>query len=199
MLFEIIDQKQHCKNIVLNNQIISNPDYNELSKTWSYHSSLKDYDIDYACLYTEGKTLDECCPDKLREDWDNIKQKHLAYIRSFKEARVRSNDHCFYDLVPANFVIEFFSIKNKITDYVLTNYDRPQDYDFLLELLKLTTEIRDRKLNINPDVLKNRLHQLKTRNFYSKLHSCSQYIDYNIFGTITGRLTTKKNSFPILI
>ena len=198
MLFEIIDQKQQCKNIVLNNQIISNPDYNELSKTWSYHSSLKDHDIDYACLYTEGKTLDECCSDKLREDWNNTKQKHLAYIRSFKEAKVQSNDHCFYDLVPASFVIEFFSMKNKITDHVLSNYDKPENYDFLLDLLKLTTDIRDKELRINPAAINNQLHQLKTRNFHKKLRECSPHIDYNIFGTITGRLTTKKDSFPIL-
>ena len=58
MLFEIIDQKQHCKNIYSNQKIVSDPEYHKLSKTWSYHSSLKNYDIEYASLYAQGKTLD---------------------------------------------------------------------------------------------------------------------------------------------
>ena len=84
MLFEIIDQKQHCKKIYIDNQIVSEPDYQELSGTWSYHSSLKDYEIEYASLYSLGKNLEECCPDDLQNDWQAIKQTHIAYINSFK-------------------------------------------------------------------------------------------------------------------
>ena len=53
MLFEIIDHKQQCKNIVLNNEIVSEPVYKNLTKTWSYHSSLKDYDIEYVRNHVE--------------------------------------------------------------------------------------------------------------------------------------------------
>jgi len=122
MLFEIIDQKQQCKNIVLNNKIVSEPVYKDLSKTWSYHSSLKDYDIEYASLYAQGKTLDECCPDKLRDKWNEIKEKHFAYIKSFKNGFCELDNTCFYDLVPKSFVIDYFTIKNQITDHVLNQY-----------------------------------------------------------------------------
>ena len=198
MLFEIIDHKQQCKNIVLNNKIVSDPVYKDLSKTWSYHSSLKDYDIEYASLYAQGKTLDECCPEKLRDKWNEIKEKHFAYIKSFQNGFCELDNTCFYDLVPKSFVIDYFTIKSQITEHVLNQYKRPESYEFLLELSKLITSIRDNNLNINREVLTPKLHQLKARNFYTKTFSCNSYIDYNLFGTITGRLTTKKDSFPIL-
>ncbi len=42
------------------------------------------------------------------------------------------------------------------------------------------------------------MHEKRARNFTQKLSKISLSCDYNIFGTKTGRLTTKKNSFPIL-
>ena len=176
MLFEIIDQKQKCKNIVLNNKIVSQPVYKDLSKTWSYHSSLKNYDIEYASLYSQGKTLDECCPENLKDKWNIIKQKHLAYIKSFETGFCELYDHCFYDLVPESFVIEYFSIKNKITEHVLKTYDKPENYDFLVEASELINDIKERRLVINREKLTNRLHRTQARSFYTKIFSCNSYI-----------------------
>jgi len=198
MLFEIIDQKGNCKNIFLNNEIVSEPEYDKLTRTWSYHTSLKELDIKYAYLYSQGRSLNDCCPDDLQNDWQAIKQTHIAYINSFKNGFCEIEDHCFYDLVPRSFVIDYFKIKSEITDHIINNYEKPENYDFLVELLKFITNIREQRLNINSNVLIDQLHNLKTRSFYSKLFSCNSYIDYNIFGTNTGRLTTHKNSFPIL-
>jgi len=198
MLFQIIDNKQQCASIYTNKEIISKPEYNKLSKTWSYNSILKDQDIKYAYLYAQGQNLEQCCPDSLKENWEEVKQKHFAYIKSFEEAKVKFNDYCFYDLVPESFVIEYFDMKSQITDYVLNSYDKPENYEFLIELSELVAEIENHNLNIDLDALDNDLHELRTRNFKEKLRRLRQHISYNVFGTITGRLTTKKDSFPIL-
>jgi len=198
MLFQIIDNKQQCASIYSNNQIISEPEYNKLSKTWTYNSVLKDKDIKYASLYAKGQNLDQCCPDSLKEIWEQVKQKHFAYIKSFEEAKVKYNDYCFYDLVPESFVIEYFNIKSQITDHVLNSYKKPENYDFLLELSELIFEIESKKLNIDPQTLDTDLHQYRTRKFKEKLMKVRPHISYNMFGTITGRLTTKRDSFPIL-
>ena len=89
MTFQIIDNKQQCKNIFYKNKITNNINLNDLKNTWSYHPSLKEYDIQYAYLYSGGKNLDECCPDYLKSSWENIKKKHLAYIKSFNVAKDR--------------------------------------------------------------------------------------------------------------
>ena len=198
MLFQIIDNKQQCRSIYSNKEIIFDPDYNELSKTWSYNSVLKDQDIKYASLYAQGQNLDQCCPDILKENWEEVKQKHFAYMKSFQGAKVKFNDYCFYDLVPESFVMEYFDIKSQITDHVLDSCEKPKNYDFLLELTELVSGIEKHKLNIDLKALDNDLHEYRTRKFKEKLARMHPHISYNVFGTITGRLTTKKDSFPIL-
>jgi hypothetical protein len=198
MLFQIIDNKQQCASIYSNKEIISEPEYNKLSKTWSYNSILKDQDIKYAYLYAQGQNLDQCCPDILKDDWEKTKQKHFAYIKSFEEAKVKYNDYCFYDLVPESFVKEYFDMKSQITDHVLNSYEKPENYNFLLELSDLIFEIENNKLNIDLSALDTKLYEFRTRKFKEKLARIQPCISYNVFGTITGRLTTKKDSFPIL-
>ena len=198
MLFQLIDNKQQCPSIYMDQKIISEPEYDKLSKTWTYNCALKDYDIEYASLYAQAQTLNECCPDSIKDEWEQVKQKHLAYINSFTEAKVKYNDYCFYDLVPESFVKEYFNIKSQITDHVLKSYTKPDNYSFLLELSHLVSEIENNKLNIDIKALDKDLYHLRARNFKKKLSQINPYILYNVFGTITGRLTTKKHSFPIL-
>jgi len=169
-----------------------------LTHTWSYHNSLKDYEIEFLELYAEGKKLDECCPEILKERWESLKNKHLVFLKSFGEAKVEANDYCFYDLVPESFIIDFFKIKSEITQHVLETYEKPQNYDFLLNLSNLLAQIEKNKLQIDMKDLSADLHNLRARKFKDKLSRLQPYVSYNLFGTITGRLTTKKNSFPLL-
>tara|TARA_R100000664_G_C2757400_1_gene145628 strand:+ start:2004 stop:3206 length:1203 start_codon:yes stop_codon:yes gene_type:complete len=198
MLFEIIDQKQNCKNIYIDNQICSDPNYDELSMTWAYNNALKGYNIEYGHLYSGGKPIDECCPEYLKESWSNIKKKYMCFVKSFDIAKVKATDYCFYDLVPRTFLMEYFDIRTKITDHVIKNYDRPNDYEFLLDLSSLLSDIKSKRLNIDLSKMDPDLHQYRTRKIRDKIARTSPYISYNIFGTITGRLTTKRESFPIL-
>ena len=198
MLFQIIDNKQICSSIYSNKQIINDPEYDSLTQTWSYNSSLKDYDIDYASLYVNGKSLDQSCPDILKDKWEKVKQKHLAFLKSFEIGKVNYNDYCFYDLVPESFVMEFFEVKSQITEHILKTNEKPGNYDFMVELSELVDQISKNKLILNTSGLDESLHQLRTRKFKEKLQRTSPYVQYNVFGTITGRLTTKKDSFPIL-
>ena len=144
MLFQIIDNKQECASIYSNNSIIPNPDYNSLSMTWDYNSVLEDYNIEYASLYVGGKNINE-----IWDEWEMIKKKHFAFIKSFETAKVRSKDYCFYDLVPESFVIDFFGIKSKITEWVLGNYTKPSNYEYLVELSKMINQLKNNKLNID--------------------------------------------------
>ena len=195
MIFQTLDYKKKCTNIYVNNKI-----YDEvpegLTGTWSYNSSIPD--VDCANLYCGGQTIDSVCPLELENQWKASNDKMKAFMNSFIQSKIDLNQHCFYDLVPGHFLLEFYEIKNKITEHVFENYKKPENYDFLLELAKKAEEIKNQPLNINVLKLNDKKHEFVARNFLKKIKKTEPYIKYNIFGTKTGRLTTKPNSFPIL-
>lgn len=197
MLFQALDEKEKCVGIYSEGEIYKDlPD--EGNETWKYASFLKDLPIEYANIYCEGKDLGEVCPPELKEDYDRIWSKLKAFYKSFAIAKVSLQDHCFFDLVPEGFLKEFCLMKDKITRHVLDTYPRPENYQNMVDITKLTTEIKYQKLNIDLSVLNNELADPRTKDFYRKIHRTEPYIKYNPFGTKTGRLTTQKHSFPIL-
>jgi len=198
MIFHSIDIKQNCKSIIVDNKIINEPEYSNLTGTWDYNMDHKNDQIEYANLYLQGKSIDEICPLHLKNRWESVKERHKAFIKSFQEAQVKASAYCFYDLVPETFLLEFFGTKCEITQYVLNNFEKPKNYDFLLSLRKMLIDIEQHKLNLNLSSLDNQMHKYKVRRFKDKLRRISHNISYNLFGTVTGRLTTKKGSFPIL-
>lgn len=197
MLFQALDEKEKCVGIYADGKILKDlPEGG--TQTWKYSSFLKDINVDYAQMYCDGKSLGEVCPPELKEEYDRIWKKLKAFYKSFSTARVSLDDHCFFDLVPEGFLKQFCMLKDKITEHVLTTYDRPKNYENLVEITKLVTDIKQQRLNIDLSCLNNELADPRTKDFYRKIMKMDPYIKYNPFGTKTGRLTTEKNSFPIL-
>ena len=169
-----------------------------MSKSWTYAPYLKGKQVDYAFIFANGSSLDDLCPEHLKEDWERISSKMKAFIRSFSEAKVNLNDVCFYDLVPESFLIELCEIKNRICEHVFKIHDRPDNYSFLLQVAELIGDIGAHKINIDETYLKKNLNDIKARSWLKKIRTCNPHVKYNMFGTVTGRLAAEKNSFPIL-
>ena len=193
MQFQVLDIKDQCVGLYIDGELHYKNVPAGFHRTWNYANFLKDLDIEYASLYCGGKTLDEVCPDSLRDNWEPTYEKLKAFYRALTEARVDLNENCFYDLVPENFIKDFCEIKDKITTYVFDKYEKPKNYDFLIDLQEIISDIKVKPLNLNFSNFK-----LKHKNWHYKLTKSRPYVDYNMFGTKTGRLTTKKLSFPIL-
>ena len=197
LLFQTLDDKKECVAFYIEDRLTrEKPD--NLTRTWNYTNFLQNEDIEYAFLYCHGKSLEEACPAHLKVEWRRISNKLKAFLTSFREAKINLNDLCFYDLVPQRFLFEFCDLKNKISENVFETYKRPENYDFLSDLLKVSEEIRFQKLNIDISAMNGELTTFRGRQFFKKISKTEPYIKYDIFGSKTGRLTTKKNSFPIL-
>ncbi len=196
MLFQAFDDKKECEYICAQGKIHSKIPKN-LTKTWSYSEFLADEEIEYAKLYCQNKTLDEVCPEYLQQSWEKINKKLKAFHRSMIEVNLDLNNYCLRELVPESFLVDFGNIKNQICEHVFKKYEKPENYDYLLSLTKVLTEIKNKKLNINLKTLNEQLHQFKTRQFAAKVKHATPHIIYDAHRTKTGRLSTK-DSFPIL-
>jgi hypothetical protein len=201
LLIQTLDDKKHCVGIYHNGRLIYDCkefDFDSVTATWNYNPAISQKDTTIASLLAQGKTLDEVCPDFLSHRWQAITARLRAFYKSFSTAKMNLDIHCFYDLVPQRFLLEYCEVKNKITEHIIKNYPKPANYDFMRDMVEFTYNIGQRRLNIDYSEIARDSHQLKVRNFLKKSRYIKPYIKYNIYGTKTGRMTTIKGYFPIL-
>jgi len=198
MLFQSLDNKKECVGIYVNGELFFSEPPIDLTHTWEYTPALKDLELEYASLYCSGKTLAEVCPEQLKADYDRVSRKLKAFINSFLEAKVSLKENCFYDLTPTRFLKEYCEIKNRITQHVFENYPRPREYEFYKNFSVFIESISARQLNVDKGWLAEKLYDIQGKRLWDKVNSGATNIKYNLFGSVTGRLTVTENSFPIL-
>jgi hypothetical protein len=198
MIFQTLDEKQHCVGVYVDGKLHFDDIPDDLSRTWKYSGALKHKDVEYAWIYGGGKSMEEVCPEHLSDSWDQAQRTMRAYMKSFEIAKIDLRNHCFFDLVPHDFLIKFCEIKNQITKHVFETYKRPPNYDYMAEAQKLLFKIKHRNLNLNNEGVRSLFVSTGLRTAAQKILKGTPYIDYNLFGTVTGRLATHPSSFPIL-
>lgn len=198
-MFQVLDEKKSCVGIYSNGELsFKNFSIDENDKTWNYVTALKGLNLEYASIYCGGKSLEECCPDNLKLQWNSVNKKLKAFISSFIEAKVSLNETCFYDLTPERFLKEYCELKNRITQHVFETYPKPEEYGFLKDFTEFISDISNRNLSIDKDQLKNRLWSHEGRKLWEKVNSGHTSVKFNLFGSVTGRLTVTDRSFPLL-
>ena len=195
LLFQTFDEKNKC-SLIYKKGTFSEEITNNCTKTWSYATYLRDKEIEYANLYTRGKSLDELCPKDFRGEWSAVQERIKAAFKAASEVGLSLDNHCLYDLIPKHYLENFAEIKNKICEDVFTNYSKPTNYDQLLKINKVIADIKNRKVDFDPTKIERLTVQ--DRNMFKTLTNCRSYIDYDMFKTVTGRLATKTNSFPVM-
>lgn len=178
--------------------ILSLKDINN-DKTWDFHPLLEEKNIEYGYILAEGKEIFSICPDKLKSIYEYYDNKIKSFLLAATVSKINVKEHSIFDLVPLQLIKDFCNIKCLIIDEYFQIKKKQENYDFLLDLLKLTTKIGNDRLNLDLSYLKSLFHESRARDI-SKIVSDEnrQTIKYNIFGSKTGRLTTTKISFPIL-
>ena len=196
MFFQTLDSKQECYKIFCNGELVDDYNLDGLTHSWSPISYLANEDIQYAKIWCKGQSLSEVCPEHLLSRWQDANSQALVYLKTFKNAKVDLNEVCFYDLVPEKFLINFYDIKNQITQHVFQQYKKPKNYDFMKDLCFFLEDIKNNPLKLD---LKNvNFSDPKVRQSISRVKNSNNKIVYNPWRTVTGRLTTEKDSFPIL-
>lgn len=198
MYFQTLDDKSECVGVYVDGNLHFDKIPQSLTRTWRYTGSINEPNIEYAWLYANGASLEQSCPDSLKADWDRCRKRLVAYRRAFEIGKIDLREHCFFDLVPPSFLEDMCEVKNKITEYVFDTRERPENYELLSSFQKLIHKIRYQDLKLNKEGCRELYHTTAGRHKANELMRKQYYIDYNLFGTVTGRLTTHRNSFPIL-
>jgi|TARA_R110000796_G_scaffold20685_7_gene61379 hypothetical protein len=196
LLFQPLDNKKECYKIYCEGQFFDDYKDDNFSHTWTPSSHVPSAHIEYAQIYCHGKSLAEVCPEHLKPRFDAVNKKGKVYLQTFHSSKINLDDVCFYDLVPEKFLLDFCQVKNEITRHVFENYEKPKNYEFLKNLLLFLNKIGERKINL--DLSSVDLKNTDAKSGIEKLRDCSHNVVYNPWKTVTGRLTTEKNSFPIL-
>ena len=198
MYFQTIDDKKECVGVYQDGQLFFDEIPPNLERTWKYSGTLEDSPAEYAWLYCGGISLEAACPESLKEEYDSAAKKMRAYRRSFELAKVDLYEHCFFDLVPHDFILRFLEVKNKITEHVFQTCEKPNNYKFLNDVQALLHQIKYQTLSLSSEGCREIFVKSALRKESQKYLNRQNYIDYNLFGTVTGRLTTRPNSFPML-
>ena len=199
MLFQLMDNKTDCAGTYLSGQFVWDRIPDGITKTWSYSDHLFGRDIEYANLLVSGKPIETVCPQHLRERWDSVKGLLRSHYKALTASKVDLGDVCFYDVVPQKHLQHYFDTKNEITKWVFENVEKPEHYGLLKRAQAAVKELKRHPVNLNSfAVYVSGADCMKAKHLYEQFGETTPYVDYDIFGTVTGRLTTKKNSFPIM-
>ena len=198
MYFQALDDKSECVGVYKDGRLHFEDIPDGLLRTWRPGGLIDNEDIEYAWILCEGKTLEQVCPSNLLDEYQAIIRKMTAFYKSFKLAKLDFNEHCIFDLIPHDSLVHFCEMKNKITQHVFETTEKPKNYDFMAHTSKLIHKIRYQALNIDMSDCKPLHVSSANRVALKKIMQLEKYIDYNVYGTVTGRLTTNPGSFPIL-
>lgn len=199
-LFQTLDDKTECVGIYIDGKLHFDVERipSSASKTWKYVPYLKSREIEYISLYLEGAPLASFLPEYLQDDWHDISLRLRAFKRSLEIAAVSLHENCFYDLVPQRFLVEYCEVQNKIARYIDKHVPKPARYRFYECVHIMLRDMAEYRVSLDQRFLKSFASHPKLRNQSQQILESSQRVEYNQFGTKTGRLTCQRGSFPIL-
>lgn len=197
MIFQTLDDKETCVASYHNGKLHFDSVPQDGTATWNYHTYLPE-GVLCGELYLGAKQIKESIPEELYTKWEETNSRLKALLKSFYHVGLTVDDFCFYELVPHRFLKQHAEIKNKITDWVIQNNPKPDNYDQLVRVQRLVKNISKHPLKLNPSNIKLHLATKEGKEQYNRWRD-NRYVVYNPFGTRTGRLATAENSFPILL
>jgi hypothetical protein len=197
LIFQTLDNKNECVGGYFDDELLFGGLPDDLTHTWGWAPYLPD-GVEYASVWCGGKPPGEVCPSHLADEWEMVDKKLQAFYRSFVFAKIDLDEHCFFDLVPRQFLINYCKIKNQICEWVFKTYERPENHDVMVAATAMFEKMKKYRINMDHEAMRRQSHSKQVRIFSKKMENYDDNIVYHPYGSITGRLTTSKKSFPIL-
>lgn len=199
MTFQILDDREQCFGIYYNGSFIYTDISSKLDRTWCWSPHLSGLPIDYADVWAGGREIGKVGPVHLQDRYEIRSNKIRSFLRATANAKINFDDICLFEIVPKNHLQHYCEIKNDICDWVFTNLERPSNHTFMVDLNELCYDI-SKKI---PVIDLNRLfrhakNDSKAKYLFEQVKGQNTPILYDVWGSVTGRLTTKPGSFPIL-
>lgn len=178
MILQTLDIKDNCKGIFHKGAFLfenTKETANNYSLAWKHSPMLEDEGKRY--LYLSSKEQDLSAYSHDPELYMIYKKKMEAHQKAAISAKVSLEEECFFDLLPHHQLMKWFQIRQKALENLYKRTKKESDYDILHKIHVLTTNIAKQDIRFG------------TKN---------GRVLYNIFGSATGRLTTKRSSVPVL-
>lgn len=178
MILQTLDIKDNCKGIFHRGAFLFDnveETANRYFLAWKHSPLLDDEKFRYLYLSLKDDDLSPYCHDP--ELFLSYKKKLEAHQRAAISAKVSLEEECFFDLLPEHQLTKWFRIRQQALQSLYDMTKKEDDYDILHKIHVLTTNIAQQDI------------QFGTK---------TGRVLYNIFGSATGRLTTKKGSVPVL-
>ncbi len=178
MILQTLDIRDNCRGAFYENRLVIEPDpnfYKNFNIAWKHSKFFDDLDFTYLYLFTRGEDIGKYStnPEQYQECINTVR----AQEKAASLAKIDLRGECFFDLFPKSKLEKYFSCRLDALKNMYANVKKPSDYDILHKAHVLCTTIRNQQI-----IFRN-----KRRN-----------INYNIFGTSTGRLSTRPKTLPIL-
>ena len=199
MIFQILDDKRDCLGLFSNGEFYYGHIKRSFEKTWDWSPHLSDDDYQYARIWCGGKSLEEACPEHLADRLEIHKKRVKNFVKAAAVAKINISDICLFDIIPEQALLHWCQVKNDICEYIFENYTKPANHKFMIDLSKLVYDISNNPVVLNQNLLFNyQKTDYKAKSLWKSFGGKTSHISYDIYGSVTGRLTTKTNSFPIL-
>jgi len=199
MIFQILDDRNECFGIYGDGKFTYDRIPDNIWGTWNWDHRLANRNVDYASIYSAGKTLADVAPENLRSRLEKRESKIKSFVKSAFIAKINMKEHCLFDVIPEQHLMHYCEVKNEICQYVFDSYHKPQNHGFMVDLKVMAHGIKQIPVIIDQEVLKKHAkHDNKANVLLNFLNGKNKPICYDIWGSKTGRLTTEKGSFPIM-
>ena len=178
LLVQTLDIEDNCFGVFYNQKFIfDNFDYavSQCNTAWKHSSILDDERYTYLSVFLKKNNLSAYSknPEALESYQEMLKSQKKAALT----AKIDLSNLCFYDILPDHVMYKWFSARNQAMVNLMKNIEKPCDYDILHKIHVLASTISKQKISVNGNV---------------------ERIQYDIYSSATGRLSTARGSYPIL-